>query len=153
MGRAKSERAQRLIETYVANRAKAWVKEPFQCPICGDRTVYIIPVKKSKIKEGTCLVYAKHATAAIIINENCDSGVCEDILMILNKLVPENLNYKHNCIDNNAASHIKSALIGPGKVIPVRNSKLELGRWQGIALAEFDGPRERNVVVQIIKQE
>lgn len=110
-------------------------------------------VKKSKIKEGLCCVYAKHATAAVIINENCDSGVCGDILMTLSKLIPEHAGYKHNCIDNNATSHIKSAFIGPGKVIPVKNSKLELGRWQGIALAEFDGPKERSVVVQIIKQE
>ena len=110
-------------------------------------------VSKSKIKEGLCCVYAKHATAAVIINENADSGVCEDILATLKKLVPEHADYRHNCIDNNAASHIKSALIGPGKMIPVKNSALELGTWQGIALAEFDGPRERQVVVQIIKNE
>ena len=110
-------------------------------------------VQKSKAKDGICLVYAKHATAAIIINENADSGVCEDILSTLKKLVPEHADYKHNCIDNNATSHIKSALIGPGKIIPIKNSSLELGTWQGIALAEFDGPRERQIVVQIIKQE
>ncbi len=110
-------------------------------------------VKKLKIKEGLCCVYAKHATAAIIINENCDSGVCEDILMTLSKIVPQHAGYKHNCIDNNAASHIKAAFIGPGKVIPIKNSKLELGRWQSIALAEFDGPRERQIVVQIIRKE
>src|SRR3989338_1931983 len=110
-------------------------------------------VQKSKAKEGICLVYAKHATAAIIINENADSGVCEDILTTLKKLVPEHGDYKHNCIDNNAVSHIKSSLIGPGKIIPIKNGNLEFGTWQGIALAEFDGPRERQIVVQIIKQE
>lgn len=108
-------------------------------------------VEKSKIKEGLCLVYAKHATAAIIINENADLGVCEDIISSLKKIVPEHANYKHDCIDNNASSHIKSSLVGPGKVIPVKNNHLELGRWQGIALAEFDGPRERQIIVQIIK--
>ncbi len=107
-------------------------------------------VEKSRIKGGICLVYAKHATAAIVINENYDINVREDILTALRRIVPEHAGYKHNCIDNNAASHIKSALIGPGKVIPIKNSRLELGRWQGIALAEFDGPRERHVVVEIL---
>lgn len=110
-------------------------------------------VKKSKIKEGLCCVYAKHATAAIIINENYDPNVCDDILSALNRMIPQHAGYKHNCIDNNAAAHIKSALIGPGKIIPIKNNKLGLGRWQGIALAEFDGPRERQIVVQIIKPE
>jgi secondary thiamine-phosphate synthase enzyme len=107
-------------------------------------------VEKSKIKEGICLVYAKHATAAIIINENYDPNVREDILTALRRIVPEHAGYKHNCIDNNAAAHIRSAVVGPGKVIPIKNNKLELGTWQGIALAEFDGPRERHVVVEIL---
>lgn len=110
-------------------------------------------VKKSKIKEGMCLVYAKHATASIIINENDDPNVGEDILSALNKCIPEHASYKHDCIDNNAAAHIKAAITGPSKIIPIKDSSLDLGRWQGIALAEFDGPRERHVVVQIIKQE
>ena len=107
-------------------------------------------VEKSKVKGGLCLVYAKHATASIIINENYDSNVCEDILAALRKIIPEHANYKHNCIDNNASSHIKAALVGPGKTIPIKDSALELGTWQGIALAEFDGPRERHIVVEII---
>jgi secondary thiamine-phosphate synthase enzyme len=107
-------------------------------------------VEKSKIKDGLCCVYAKHATAAIIINENNDPAVCEDILTALSKIVPPHAGYKHNCIDDNADAHIKSTLLGPGKTIPVKNNKIELGRWQGIALAEFDGPRERHVVVEVI---
>lgn len=107
-------------------------------------------VKKSKVKEGICLVYAKHATASLIINENYDPNVGEDILMALNKIIPEHAGYKHNCVDNNAAAHIKAAITGPGKIIPIKESSLELGAWQGIALAEFDGPRERHIVIEII---
>lgn len=107
-------------------------------------------VGKSKVKEGICLVYAKHATASVIINENYDPNVREDILTALNKMVPEHGGYKHNCVDNNAAAHIKSAITGPGKIIPINNYKLELGTWQGVALAEFDGPRERHVIIEII---
>ncbi len=106
-------------------------------------------VEKSGVQKGLCCVYAKHATAAIVINENYDPAVCEDILTALGKIIPEHANYKHNCIDNNAHAHIKSALIGPGKTIPIDSGKLQLGRWQGIALAEFDGPRDREVVVEI----
>lgn len=106
-------------------------------------------VEKSKKAKGLCCVYARHATAAIVINENNDPAVCEDILTALSKIVPEHAGYKHNCTDNNAAAHIKSALIGPGKVIPIKDGKLQLGRWQGIALAEFDGPRDREIIVEI----
>jgi len=107
-------------------------------------------VKKSKVKEGLCCVYARHATCAIIVNENHDPSVCEDILDMLNKLIPEHAAYKHDKIDSNAHAHIKAAILGPGEVIPVKEGKLQLGKWQGIALAEFDGPREREVIVDIV---
>jgi secondary thiamine-phosphate synthase enzyme len=106
--------------------------------------------EKSKIKEGICLIYAKHATASIIINENYDPNVGVDILSALDRIIPEHADYKHNCIDNNAAAHIKAAVTGPGKVIPIKDSKMQLGQWQSITLAEFDGPRERHVIIEII---
>jgi len=108
-------------------------------------------VSQSKIKEGICLVYAPHATCAVIINENYDLSVCDDILSALNKLVPLHAGYKHDKVDNNAAAHIKSAIIGPSETISVKNGNLQLGTWQGIALTEFDGPRERKIIVKIIK--
>ena len=109
-------------------------------------------VEKSKIKEGLCMVYARHATCAIIINENYDPAVCEDILNTLNKLIPLHANYKHDKIDNNAHAHIKAAILGPSEIIPISEGKLQLGRWQGIALTEFDGPREREVIVEIVSK-
>jgi secondary thiamine-phosphate synthase enzyme len=108
-------------------------------------------VKDSQVKEGICLVYVAHATAGILINENYDKGVCEDIITQLEKIVPIKANYKHNCVDNNAHSHIKAALIGPGETIIIKDAEPLLGTWQGIALAEFDGPRKRRVFVKIIK--
>jgi secondary thiamine-phosphate synthase enzyme len=98
---------------------------------------------------GGVLVYVPHATCAIIVNENYDKAVCEDIISYLKKSVPEGV-WKHDAIDNNADSHIKASLIGPGQVIPIENGKMGLGRWQGIALAEFDGPRERKIIVKIL---
>ena len=106
-------------------------------------------VKKSKVKDGLCCVYAKHATAAIIINENYDPGVCDDILATLDKLVPLHSDYKHDTIDNNAHAHIKSTILGSSQVIPVKNNELMLGRWQGIAIVEFDGPRDREILIKI----
>lgn len=105
-------------------------------------------VSESKTKEGICLVYVPHATAAIIINENADPNLCDDILKALNHIVPD-LGYKHDRIDKNAIAHIKSAILGPSETIPVKNGQLQLGTWQGIALAEFDGPRQRRVIVEV----
>lgn len=100
-------------------------------------------------KSKACLVYVPHATCAIIINENYDEAVCRDILSFLKKQIPEGI-WEHDNTDNNADAHIKSSIIGPSQVIPIENKKLQLGRWQGIALAEFDGPKERRVIVNII---
>lgn len=108
-------------------------------------------VSKSGVRDGLCLIYAKHATAAIIINENYDPNVCVDILNCLSKLIPEG-KWLHDKVDNNAAAHLKSALLGPSEVVPIKAGKLQLGTWQSIMLCDFDGPRSREVVVQIIEQ-
>ena len=102
--------------------------------------------KKEKIKDGICLVYIPHATAAITINENWDPNVCDDFLTAMSNLIPEG-KWKHDRVDGNGAAHIKSAIIGPEKTIPIKDGKLVLGTWQGIMLCEFDGPRERRVIV------
>jgi secondary thiamine-phosphate synthase enzyme len=100
---------------------------------------------------GICVVYAPHSTAGILINENYDENVCKDIINKLEKLIPEKGNYKHDCIDKNAHSHIKSSIIGPSETIIIQNKKLLLGTWQKIALAEFDGPRKRKIFLKFIK--
>ncbi|MBI5347395.1 MAG: YjbQ family protein [Candidatus Aenigmarchaeota archaeon] len=108
-------------------------------------------VRKSSVENGICVVYVPHATAGIIVNENYDPSVCEDIVDAMEKLIPIRAGYRHDAIDSNAHAHIKASIIGPGKTIPIENGKLKLGTWQGIALAEFDGPRERTVIVKVIK--
>lgn len=98
--------------------------------------------------DGLCCVFVPHATAAVTINENADPNIGEDLQDALGKLIPEGI-WRHDRIDDNAAAHIKAAIIGPSETVPVKNGKLALGTWQSIMLMEFDGPRERRVVVQI----
>jgi len=109
-------------------------------------------ISESRIESGICIVYVPHATAGIIVNENYDPSVCNDIIKQLNEFIPKHNNYEHDKIDNNANSHIKSSIIGPSETIILEDGKLKLGRWQGIALAEFDGPRtKRKIYIKIIK--
>ena len=103
-------------------------------------------VGKTEMKEGICLIYTPHATAGIAINENYDENVCSDVTDSLSKMFPKGI-WKHDRIDGNGDSHLKATLIGPSVTIPILDSKLMLGRWQGIMLCEFDGPRERKVII------
>ncbi len=107
-------------------------------------------VNKSGVKEGLCNVYVQHATAAIIINENADPNISLDIIDALDKMVKES-GWRHDRIDNNAAAHIKAAILGPSKTIPIEECKMLLGTWQDIFLCCFDGPRERTIKVTVIE--
>lgn len=109
-------------------------------------------VKKSKIKEGICFVYVPATTAAITINEGFDPRVKEDILTFLRKNVPRGC-WTHDAEEKNADSHIKSSIIGCYVIIPIIDSKLALGTWQRILFCEFDGPRERKILLSLIKNE
>jgi secondary thiamine-phosphate synthase enzyme len=108
-------------------------------------------VKKSKAKEGMCCVYTPHATCAVMINENWDKNIMLDILDALDNIIPEG-KWKHDNVDRNGAAHIKSSIIGPSEIIPVKDSELMLGQWQDIMLADFDGPKERVVFVDVMKK-
>ncbi|MBU0929998.1 MAG: secondary thiamine-phosphate synthase enzyme YjbQ [Nanoarchaeota archaeon] len=103
------------------------------------------------IKEGSVLVFVKHTTAAVTINENDDPKICDDFFNFMNKLIP-NGNWGHDksgrCDRNNGDAHLKSSLIGHSKLIPVENGKLALGKWQSLWFCEFDGPREREIIIQ-----
>ncbi|MBW2996969.1 secondary thiamine-phosphate synthase enzyme YjbQ [Candidatus Woesearchaeota archaeon] len=107
-------------------------------------------VKKSGLKDGLCNVYVPHATAAIAINENADPNITLDIVDALNEMVREG-GWRHDRIDNNAAAHIKAAIIGPSETIPVKDGELQLGTWQDVFLCCFDGPRKRRIIVTVIK--
>ncbi|MFQ5896970.1 MAG: secondary thiamine-phosphate synthase enzyme YjbQ [Candidatus Methylomirabilia bacterium] len=105
-------------------------------------------VSASNVTEGLCTLFVRHATAALIINENADPGFRLDVLSLLDKLIPEGV-WEHDKVDDNGAAHLKATLLGPAQVIPVRDRRLLLGTWQGIALVELDGPRERRIVVDV----
>jgi len=105
-------------------------------------------VSRSGIKEGLCCIFVPHTTAGVTINENADPAVRSDILKELDKIVPWRDDYDHT--EGNAAAHIKSSLTGCSQVVLVSGGTLRLGTWQGIFLAEFDGPRTRTVWLKII---
>jgi secondary thiamine-phosphate synthase enzyme len=108
-------------------------------------------VGKSGISNGLALVFAPHATAAIIANEH-ESGLMDDIITKIKELTePGSSKWKHNLIDDNAHAHLGSALIGADRVFPVINGRLVRGTWQNIFLVEMDGPRSRrHVIVTVI---
>ena len=105
-------------------------------------------LKQSEIKSGVCTVYVPHTTAGITINEGADPAVVRDMVMELNKIVPLQDGYDH--AEGNSAAHIKTSLFGSSVQIPVEDSRLTLGTWQSVFLCEFDGPRNRRVIVQVI---
>jgi secondary thiamine-phosphate synthase enzyme len=107
-------------------------------------------VRKSEIPEGICLISTRHTTSGIIINEN-ETGLKEDILDLLNKLVPAGAGYRHDRVDNNADSHLRAVLLGASEALPVSEGKLEIGTWQRIFFAEMDGPRSRTVNITLLK--
>ncbi|MBU1245413.1 MAG: secondary thiamine-phosphate synthase enzyme YjbQ [Nanoarchaeota archaeon] len=98
------------------------------------------------IEEGLCVVFCPHTTAGITINENADPDVNKDILMKLNKEIPKDEGYAHS--EGNSDAHIKTSLIGSSETIIIENGKLKLETWQGIKFAEFDGPRNRKVIIK-----
>ncbi len=106
-------------------------------------------VRNSKVNSGLCIVYVPHTTACVLINEGADPDVIRDIAYSLEKLIPWKDNYAHS--EGNSAAHIRSAIIGNSRIIPIENGDLLLGTWESIFLVDFDGPRERKVIVKIIE--
>ena len=99
--------------------------------------------------EGVCILFTQHTTCGLTINENADPDVKSDMLGFLRKLIPQDYaDFKH--FEHNSDAHIKSSLVGSSVTVPFQEGKLLLGRWQGIYLCEFDGARERKVLVKII---
>ncbi len=106
-------------------------------------------VVASGCQSGVCYLYVPHTTAGITINENDDPDVPRDIEATLDRLVPKDGPYKH--WEGNADSHIKATIVGCSRSVPIEGGKLVLGRWQAIFFCEFDGPRDRQVNVKIIR--
>ncbi|MCD6085945.1 YjbQ family protein, partial [bacterium] len=102
----------------------------------------------SKVEDGLVLVFVPHSTAGVVLTEN-EKGLKNDWIEIFKKLT-SGIEFEHNKIDDNADSHLLSGLIGQGKVLPIKDGKIIRGTWQQIFLVEFDGPRERKVILEII---
>ena len=105
-------------------------------------------VQEMRIREGICVVAVAHTTAAVFVNENADPDVQRDLLVTLARLVPDDGEYRH--AEGNGPAHIKSVIVGADITIAIRDGALALGRWQGIYLAEFDGPRTRTATVTAV---
>ncbi|HYO91958.1 MAG TPA: secondary thiamine-phosphate synthase enzyme YjbQ [Pyrinomonadaceae bacterium] len=105
-------------------------------------------LKESGASDGICVLYVQHTTAGLTINENADPDVPRDMLHALRTLIPQHgMDFRHG--EENSDAHIKSSLVGTSVTVPFRDGQLLLGRWQGIFLCEFDGPRERQVIMTL----
>ncbi len=105
-------------------------------------------VSDAGIRQGEVVVFCPHTTAAITINENADPSVPHDILLTLEDLIPKSRSgYRHS--EGNSDSHVKSSLVGCSERVLIANGRLTLGTWQGIFFCEFDGARNRKVIVQV----
>lgn len=102
----------------------------------------------SGVKDGIVVLYVQHTTAGLTINENADPDVPSDMLHALRTLVPQHgMGFRHG--EENSDAHIKASLTGSSVTIPFEDGKLLLGRWQGVFLCEFDGGRQRQVIMTI----
>jgi secondary thiamine-phosphate synthase enzyme len=105
-------------------------------------------LKETGASSGVCVLYVQHTTAGLTVNENADPDVQRDMLHALRTLLPQHgMDFRHN--EENSDAHIKASLVGSSVTVPFHDGELLLGRWQGIFLCEFDGGRERQVVMML----
>ena len=103
---------------------------------------------ESGAKEGIVVLYVQHTTAGLTVNENADPDVPRDMLHALRRLIPQHgMGFRHG--EENSDAHIKASIVGSSVTVPFAEGKLLLGRWQGIFLCEFDGGRERKVIMLV----
>jgi secondary thiamine-phosphate synthase enzyme len=107
-------------------------------------------VKQSGVQEGVCLVSAMHITAGIWVNDD-EEGLWQDLWELLERLAPEKRDYKHHLTgEDNGDAHLKRTLVGHQAMLPITRGALDLGPWEQVFYAEFDGHRKKRVVVKII---
>jgi secondary thiamine-phosphate synthase enzyme len=104
-------------------------------------------VSEAGVEAGLCLVFSPHTTCAVTVNEGWDPDVQADALRHFRALVPRDGDYAHS--EGNSDSHIKTIAVGPSVTLPVDGGRVRLGRWQAIFLCEFDGPRQRELWVEV----
>ena len=105
-------------------------------------------VAASGVREGICVVFVPHTTAAVTINENADPDVVHDLLIGLDKAFPDRSEFRH--AEGNSTAHLKASAIGSSATVIIENGKLVLGTWQSIYFCEFDPPRTRKFYVKVI---
>lgn len=106
-------------------------------------------VSESGVQEGLCHLFCPHTTAGLTVNENWDPSVQHDMGLVLDELVPQRRDFRHS--EGNSPAHVKASLVGASQTLFVAKGRLVLGSWQGIYLAEFDGPRTRKVLVKVVE--
>jgi secondary thiamine-phosphate synthase enzyme len=107
-------------------------------------------VRKSGVEEGMVLVSAMHITAAVYVND-AESGLIQDIDDWLQKLAPDGVNYRHHRTGEvNGDAHLKSLLMHQQVILPITAGKLDLGPWQQVYYAEFDGQRRKRAVIKVM---
>ncbi|RME48537.1 MAG: YjbQ family protein [Caldilineae bacterium] len=104
-------------------------------------------VQQSDIAEGMCHLFCPHTTAALTLNENWDADVRHDMSLAFDTIAPQRPDFRH--AEGNSPAHVKTSLTGSDHTLFITGGQLLLGRWQGVYLAEFDGPRTRTVYVKI----
>lgn len=105
-------------------------------------------IKGAETKEGICYLYVQHTTAGLTVNENADPDVPRDMLHAFRTLIPQHgMGFRHG--EENSDAHIKASIVGSSVSVPFKDGRLLLGRWQGIFLCEFDGGRERQVIMML----
>jgi secondary thiamine-phosphate synthase enzyme len=107
-------------------------------------------VDRKGIRDGVLVAQSLHTTAALTVNENADPDGPRDLVAKLERLIPQRESFYHHA-EGNSDSHLKTSFFGPSLTVLVREGRLVLGRWQGVFLCEFDGPRERRVAVQLLR--
>ena len=105
-------------------------------------------IRESGIKDGIAVIFTRHTTTALFVNEN-ETGLLEDVKEFFQSLVPKGKGYKHDRIDRNAHSHLRSIILNPSLAIPIKDGRLLLGTWQSVIFAELDGPRRRKVFIKL----
>ncbi|MBI2617345.1 YjbQ family protein [Candidatus Gottesmanbacteria bacterium] len=104
-------------------------------------------LEKVNRKEGVCTIFVRHTTAAISVGE-VGEGTDQDFLEVMERIIPD-IHFRHAHDPSHAWSHMASSLVGQSLSVPFQNKKLLLGNWQEVFLMEFDGPRERTVIISV----
>jgi secondary thiamine-phosphate synthase enzyme len=106
-------------------------------------------IREQKLTDGMAIIYVPHTTAAVTINENADPDVQHDLLMKLQTLIPKQESYYQHS-EGNSDSHVKTSLVGSSVIVLIESGRLVLGQWQGIYFCEFDGPRQRQMLLKLV---